>query len=121
MLSSVGKSFEEWTPRESREMERLMAQVALRLATRPGRRRVPTRGTARLICGESFRRAVAHGGEFVTLARRAAPSSRLGWSCSATPVARWILTRDFSSSSSLRSDAWPEGVRYSRQYARSCD
>lgn len=65
------KSFEEWTPRDLREMERLMAQVALRLATRSGRRRVPTRGSGEVDLRRSFRRAVAHGGEFVTLARRA--------------------------------------------------
>ncbi|HYL06187.1 MAG TPA: VWA domain-containing protein [Thermoanaerobaculia bacterium] len=66
------KSFEECSAADLEAMERLMDLLARRLATRPSRRRVPVHGAAH---GEadlrrSFRRAVAHGGEFLSLARR---------------------------------------------------
>lgn len=38
------KPFEELEPADLQEMERLLSRLALRLATRPSRRRVPTRG-----------------------------------------------------------------------------
>jgi uncharacterized protein with von Willebrand factor type A (vWA) domain len=66
------KSFEQCSAADLAAMERLIDQLARRLATQPSRRRVPVRGAVR---GEpdlrrSFRRAVAHGGELLSLARR---------------------------------------------------
>jgi uncharacterized protein with von Willebrand factor type A (vWA) domain len=65
------KSFEECSGADLEEMERLLARLALRLATRRSRRRVPVPGRGEPDLRRSFRRAVAHGGEFVALARRA--------------------------------------------------
>jgi len=67
------KPFEQFSPSELAAMERLLARLALRLATRRSRRRVPTaaRGIADL--RRSFRRALASDGEFLKLARRARP------------------------------------------------
>ncbi|HEX3530912.1 MAG TPA: VWA domain-containing protein [Thermoanaerobaculia bacterium] len=64
------KPFDELSPADLLAMERLLARLALRLATRQSRRRVPSvRGEVDL--RRSFRRALAHGGEFLSLARRA--------------------------------------------------
>jgi uncharacterized protein with von Willebrand factor type A (vWA) domain len=68
------KPFEDFSPADLREMERLLERLALRLATRPSRRRVPTRGRGEADLRRSFRRAVAHGGEFLSLARRTRPT-----------------------------------------------
>lgn len=67
------KPFDECAPEDLAAMESLIARLALRLATRRSRRLVPTakRGVADL--RRSFRRALAHGGEFLALARRARP------------------------------------------------
>jgi uncharacterized protein with von Willebrand factor type A (vWA) domain len=66
------KSFEECSAADLEAMELLMRQLALRLATRPSRRRVAVRGgRGEVDLRRSFRRAVAHGGEFLSLARRA--------------------------------------------------
>jgi uncharacterized protein with von Willebrand factor type A (vWA) domain len=65
------KSFEECSVADLEAMERLLARLALRLATRPSRRRVPVRGRGEPDLRRSFRRAVAGGGEFLALARRA--------------------------------------------------
>jgi uncharacterized protein with von Willebrand factor type A (vWA) domain len=67
------KPFEQLSPSEFAAMERLLARLALRLATRRSRRLVPTaaRGIADL--RRSFRRALASDGEFLKLARRARP------------------------------------------------
>jgi uncharacterized protein with von Willebrand factor type A (vWA) domain len=67
------KSFEDCSPADWREMERLMARLALRLATRRSRRRVPAPCRGEPDLRRSFRRAVARGGEFSSLARRARP------------------------------------------------
>ncbi len=68
------KSFEECSAADLQAMERLMRQLALRLATRPSRRRVAVvGGRGEVDLRRSFRRAVAHGGEFLSLARRARP------------------------------------------------
>jgi uncharacterized protein with von Willebrand factor type A (vWA) domain len=67
------KSFEECSAADWRDMERLMAKLALRLATRRSRRRVPVAGRGEPDLRRSFRRAVARGGEFSSLARRARP------------------------------------------------
>jgi uncharacterized protein len=92
------KPFEECSAADLEAMERLLARLALRLATRPSRRRVPAPGRA----GEadlrrSFRRAVAHGGELLELARRkrAIERPRLVALCdtsgSMDPHARFLL------------------------------
>jgi uncharacterized protein len=67
------KSFEECSPADWREMERLMARLAQRLATRRSRRRVPVPSRGEPDLRRSFRRAVARGGDFSSLARRARP------------------------------------------------
>jgi uncharacterized protein with von Willebrand factor type A (vWA) domain len=67
------KPFEELGAADLQAMESLLSRLALRLATRPSRRRVPTRGRGEVDLRRSFRRAVAHGGEFLSLARRARP------------------------------------------------
>jgi len=67
------KPFDECAPEELRAMENLIARLALRLATRKSRRLVPTRGRGLVDLRRSFRRALAHGGEFLLLARRARP------------------------------------------------
>jgi uncharacterized protein with von Willebrand factor type A (vWA) domain len=64
------KSFDEWSAADLQEMEKLLSRLALRLAVRPSRRRVPARGRGEADLRRSFRRAVAHGGEFLSLARR---------------------------------------------------
>ena len=66
------KSFEECSPADLEAMQRLMARLALRLATRPSRRRLPARGAVRgeVDLRRSFRRALADGGELLSLARR---------------------------------------------------
>ncbi len=64
------KAFDECSPAEAEAMERLAARLALRLATRPSRRRVPTRGRGEADLRRSFRAALATGGEFLSLARR---------------------------------------------------
>ncbi len=67
------KPFEELAAADLQAMERLLSRLALRLATRPSRRRVPTRGRGEADLRRSFRRAVAHGGELLSLARRTRP------------------------------------------------
>ena len=64
------KPFDQCTPAELAAMERLLARLALRLATRPSRRRVPARGRGEPDLRRSFRRAVGSGGELLALARR---------------------------------------------------
>lgn len=67
------KPFEELSAADLVAMERLLSRLALRLATRPSRRRVPTRGRGEPDLRRSFRKAVGHGGEFLSLARRTRP------------------------------------------------
>lgn len=92
------KPFEELESADLQAMERLLSRLALRLATRPSRRRVPTRGRGEADLRRSFRRAVAHGGEFLTLARRTRPieEPRLVVLCdtsgSMDPHTRFLLT-----------------------------
>lgn len=92
------KPFEELAPADLQEMERLLSRLALRLATRPSRRRVPARGRGEPDLRRSFRRAVAHGGEFLSLARRTRPieEPRLVALCdtsgSMDPHTRFLLT-----------------------------
>ncbi len=92
------KSFEEYSTGDLAAMERLLANLVLRLATRPSRRRVPVRGRGEVDLRRSFRRAVAHGGEFLSLARRARPIERprlvvlCDTSGSMDPHTRFLLT-----------------------------
>jgi len=92
------KSFEEYSAADSTAMERLVSRLILRLATRPSRRRVPVRGRGEADLRRSFRRAIAHGGEFLSLARRARPieKPRLVVICdtsgSMDPHTRFLLT-----------------------------
>lgn len=67
------KPFDECSAADLEPMERLVSRLALRLATRPSRRRVPTRGPGEPDLRRSFRRAVATGGEFLSFARRRRP------------------------------------------------
>jgi len=92
------KSFEEYSAADLAAMERLLGRLILRLATRPSRRRVPVRGRGEPDLRRSFRRAVAQGGEFLSLARRARPieKPRLVVICdtsgSMDPHTRFLLT-----------------------------
>jgi uncharacterized protein with von Willebrand factor type A (vWA) domain len=92
------KSFEEYSAADLVAMERLLGRLILRLATRPSRRRVPVRGRGEADLRRSFRRAIAHGGEFLSLARRARPIERprlvvlCDTSGSMDPHTRFLLT-----------------------------
>lgn len=92
------KSFEDLSPADRTEMERLLGRLALRLATRPSRRRVPVRGRGEVDLRRSFRRALSHGGEFLSLAQRARPIERprlvvlCDTSGSMDPHTRFLLT-----------------------------
>ena len=59
-----------WSPRDVVAMERLLARLAQRLATRKSRRLVPTTGRGTADVRASYRRALRTSGELVTLARR---------------------------------------------------
>jgi uncharacterized protein len=91
------KPFEAYSPADLAALEKLLARLALRLATHPSRRRVPVRGRGEVDLRRSFRRAVAHGGEPLSLARRARPieEPRLLVLCdtsgSMDPHARFLL------------------------------
>ena len=65
------KPFEELSAAELAEMERLVARLALRLATRTSRRLIPTRGRGAVDLRRSFRDALGTQGELLSLARRA--------------------------------------------------
>lgn len=65
------KPFEQCTPRDLAEMQRLLARLSVRLATLPSRRLVPARGRGFVDLRRSFRRAIGTRGDFVLLARRA--------------------------------------------------
>ncbi len=64
------KPFDDWCADDLSAMERLLARVARRLASRPSRRLVPVRARGRVDLRRSFRHAVGTGGEFLSLARR---------------------------------------------------
>src|SRR6202158_5947241 len=66
------KSFEECSAADLEAMERLMDRLALRLPTPPRPPRAPGRGETRSEVDprRSFRRALVHGGELLSLARR---------------------------------------------------
>jgi uncharacterized protein with von Willebrand factor type A (vWA) domain len=65
------KPFDEYTQADLVVMERLLARLALALATCPSRRLAPTRGKGRVDLRRSFRRAVGTRSELLWLARRA--------------------------------------------------
>lgn len=65
------KPFDECTPSELDEMERLLARLSRKLVTRRSRRLAPTRGRGVVDLRHSLRRAVGAGGELRWLARRA--------------------------------------------------
>lgn len=65
------KPFDEISARELAAMERLLARLALRLATRRSRHLVPVRGRGAVDLRRSFRRALGTEGELLALARRA--------------------------------------------------
>jgi len=67
------KPFEEFSEGDLAAMERLVAQLAQRLATRRSRRLVPTPARGLVDLRRSFRRALASDGDFLRLARRARP------------------------------------------------
>jgi hypothetical protein len=67
------KPFEEFSERDLAAMERLVAQLARRLATRRSRRMVPTPARGVVDLRRSFRRALASDGDFLRLARRGRP------------------------------------------------
>jgi len=67
------KSFDRWDERDCLLLERLMARLASRLATRRGRRLRPVHGRGRVDPRRSLRRALATLGEVVTFAKREHP------------------------------------------------
>jgi len=67
------KPFDQFSESDLAAMERLVAQLALRLATRRSRRLVPTLARGIVDLRRSFRRALASDGDFLNLARRARP------------------------------------------------
>ncbi|HVI95715.1 MAG TPA: VWA domain-containing protein [Anaeromyxobacter sp.] len=91
------KPLETCTPAELVAMERVLARLAARLATRRSRRLVPTRGRGAPDPRRSLRRAVGTGGELLSLARRARALERprLVFLCdtsgSMEPYARFLL------------------------------
>ncbi len=64
------KAFDECTEEDLLEMERLLSRLARRIATRRSRRLVPSGKGALIDLRRSFRRSLAHGGEWIDLARR---------------------------------------------------
>lgn len=91
------KPFDALAGDELAAMERLLARLARRLATRPSRRRVPVRGRGEVDLRRSFRRSLASGGELLSLARRRRAIERprivalLDTSGSMDPHARFLL------------------------------
>ena len=92
------KSFEACTEEELREMERLLARLVRRFATRRSRRLVPSKRGPVVDLRRSFRGALAREGELIELARRerAVELPRLVVLCdtsgSMDPYSRFLLT-----------------------------
>ncbi len=92
------KSFEACTEDELREMERQLAHLVRRFATRRSRRLVPSRTGPVVDLRRSFRGALAREGELIELARRerAVELPRLVVLCdtsgSMDPYSRFLLT-----------------------------
>ena len=72
------KPFEEFSESDLAAMERLVAQLARRLATRRSRRLVPAAARGIVDLRRSFRRALASEGDFLKLARRGRPLDETG-------------------------------------------
>ncbi|MBI4544589.1 MAG: VWA domain-containing protein [Gemmatimonadetes bacterium] len=70
------KPFDHWTDTDLVEMDRVIARLALRLATRRSRRLVPTRGRGLIDLRRSLRHTIGTRGEVLTFARRARPIER---------------------------------------------
>jgi uncharacterized protein len=64
------KPFDQFSAADVAGMERLLARLAVRLATRKSRRLVPTHASGIVDLRRSFRRALASEGELFSLARR---------------------------------------------------
>jgi hypothetical protein len=64
------KPFEQFSAADIAAMERLLARLAIRLATRRSRRLIPTHGRGLVDLRRSFRRALGSEGELFGLARR---------------------------------------------------
>jgi uncharacterized protein with von Willebrand factor type A (vWA) domain len=93
------KAFDEdWTAAELARMERLLAHLARRLASRQSRRLVPTRGRGWTDLRRSYARALRTSGELVSLARRARAKDKprlaflLDTSGSMDAYSRFLLT-----------------------------
>ncbi len=92
------KPFEEWTTLELAAMEKLMARLALKLATRRSRRLTPTRSRGVVDLRRSLRRTLVSGGELLSLAQRSRriEEPRLVLLCdtsgSMDPHTRFLLT-----------------------------
>src|SRR6185436_13883198 len=92
------KSFEEYSALDLEAMERLLDRLALRLATRPSRRRVPQPAGREADLRRTLRRLLAQGGEPLDLARRARAIERprlvvlCDTSGSMDPHTRFLLT-----------------------------
>jgi len=67
------KPFDRCDDRDVAVVERLLDQLARRLATRRSRRWIPVHGRGRTDLRRSLRRAVVTGGELIALAHRARP------------------------------------------------
>jgi len=65
------KPFDQFSASELAAMERLLARLALRFATRRSRRLLPTAARGTVDLRRSFRRSLASEGDFLKLARRA--------------------------------------------------
>ncbi len=92
------KPFEEWTSLDLAAMERIMARLVLKLATRRSRRLTPTRSRGVVDLRRSLRRTLASGGELLSLAQRSRriEEPRLVLLCdtsgSMDPHTRFLLT-----------------------------
>ena len=67
------KPFDQFSESELAAMERLLARLAMKLATRRSRHLVPALARGTIDLRRSFRRALASDGDFLKLARRARP------------------------------------------------
>ena len=92
------KPFEEWTSLDLAAMEKIMARLALKLATRRSRRLTPTRSRGVVDLRRSLRRTLGSGGELLSLAQRSRriEEPRLVLLCdtsgSMDPHTRFLLT-----------------------------
>ena len=96
------KPFEQFSAADVAGMERLLARLAVKLATRRSRRLIPTHTRGSVDLRRSFRRALASEGELLSLARRshALDEPRLAVLCdtsgSMDTCARFLLAFAFA-------------------------